>query len=72
MTLAALQVGYRDAVTHLVDDDSLEDSDVVTNNAMNRDRHLSGRDGYAHELRFDPSSGSSSDGPNRVGPNDWK
>lgn len=38
----------------LVDDATLERSSVVANNAMNRQRGLTGPNGYARELGFDP------------------
>jgi SAM-dependent methyltransferase len=38
----------------LVDDRTLAASPVVANNTMNRDRVLTGSNGYATDLRFDP------------------
>ncbi|WP_308163182.1 class I SAM-dependent methyltransferase [Nocardia alni] len=38
----------------LLDDAVLEQTSVVANNAMNRDRRLSGVNSYARELGFDP------------------
>lgn len=38
----------------LLDDDLLERSDVVANCCMNRERSLTGSNGYAKELGFDP------------------
>ncbi|WP_433465046.1 hypothetical protein [Spirillospora sp. CA-128828] len=40
-------------VTGLLDDDALESSAVVANCAMNRERSLSGSNGYGRELGFD-------------------
>ncbi|MCX4097526.1 hypothetical protein [Nocardia sp. alder85J] len=38
----------------LLDDTALECTSVVANNAMNRDRRLSGVNSYTRELGFDP------------------
>jgi len=41
-------------VTGLLNDGALHSSSVVANNAMNRERQLSGVNSYARELGFDP------------------
>jgi SAM-dependent methyltransferase len=38
----------------LLSDDDLEKSDVVANCRMNRERHLTGSNGYEREVRFNP------------------
>ena len=38
----------------LLDDDQLEQSGIVANCRMNRERSLTGSNGYARELGFDP------------------
>ncbi|WP_246002600.1 class I SAM-dependent methyltransferase [Allorhizocola rhizosphaerae] len=40
----------------LLDDEALEQSSVVANNAMNRDRNLDGVNSYRKDLGFDPLS----------------
>lgn len=40
-------------VTRLLDDDALEKSAVVANSLMNRERSLSGSNGYGRELGLD-------------------
>lgn len=42
------------AASRLLDDGALHSSSVVANNAMNRERQLSGVNSYARELGFDP------------------
>ena len=54
MVLATTKRDESPAMSELVSDETLENSAIVANCRMNRERELTGSNGYAVELGFNP------------------